>query len=469
VDHEEAGVGMRRLQPLVAFLVLALAIGGAVYADREVGARSFEPGADGAASSGVWFCPHGGGPEGWEVDLQVANPGDEAATIRVRTLGEERPAAPETLRVEPGSFLQVPVQARGRARGSVVEWFGSWVAVGWVAHAGGGEGGVAAEPCAPQAGERWLLPDGTTESDTSSDLVVVMNPFAREAVFSVTLLSERQEPVRQGELTDVALRPFRAVAFPLNDVVLGERTVAARVDVSVGRVAAATLGVVKPTGGIRSAIGYLGAPPETLAFPGGGDSGRTDLVVMNGAEDVAGRAALDGLLEGTQGGQPFPGLADASLPPGSGRTFPATTDGPTTVVLTVTGRDVATVRRTFGVTSDQAAVTGVEPAAAWIVLPAVAGFPSNPGLVLSNPGTEPAVVTLRYLLPGPPEEVEVTVPPGGTAQAPEEFALLAPEVGVVASATTGTFVPAAASYSLGREGMATYAVALGIPMPEGSA
>jgi hypothetical protein len=190
---------------------------------------------------------------------------------------------------------------------------------------------------------------------------------------------------------------------------------------------------------------------------------------MNGAEDVAGRAALDGLLEGTQGGQPFPGLADASLPPGSGRTFPATTDGPTTVVLTVTGRDVATVRRTFGVTSDQAAVTGGEPAAAWIVLPAVAGFPSNPGLVLSNPGTEPAVVTLRYLLPGPPEEVEVTVPPGGTAQAPEEFALLAPEVGVVASATTGTFVPAAASYSLGREGMATYAVALGIPMPEGSA
>ena len=51
------------------------------------------------------------------------------------------------------------------------------------------------------------------------------------------------------------LRPFRSVAFELNEVVLGERTVATLVEVSVGRVAAATLGV-SGTGGIRSALGY---------------------------------------------------------------------------------------------------------------------------------------------------------------------------------------------------------------------
>ena len=117
------------------------------------------------------------------------------------------------------------------------------------------------------------------------------------------------------------------------------------------------------------------------------------------------------------------------------------------------------------VTAREAAVTGAEPADSWIVLPAVAGEPSLPGLVLSNPGTEPAVVTLSYLQPGPAETVQVTVQPGTTLQAPKEFRLLAPEAAVLAEASSGVFVPVAASYSLGREGLATYAASLGIPVP----
>ena len=155
----------------------------------------------------------------------------------------------------------------------MVEWFGQWVAVGWLAHAGGGEGGVAAEPCAPAAGGPWYLPDGTTDVDGDDDYLIVMNPFAREAVFSISLLSERKEPVRHGSLTDVVLRPFRSAAFNVHDVVLGEPTVSALVEVSVGRVAAATLGI-SGAGGIRAALGYLGQPADTLTFPGGDDAGR---------------------------------------------------------------------------------------------------------------------------------------------------------------------------------------------------
>jgi len=350
----------------------------------------------------------------------------------------------------------------------MVEWFGQWVAVGWVAHAGGGEGGVAAEPCAPAAGGRWFLPDGTTDVERDHDYVVVMNPFAREAVFSITLLSERKEPVRHGSLTDVALRPFRSAAFDLGDVVLGEPTVSALVDVSVGRVAAATLGV-SDTGGIRSALGYLGTPPRTLTFPGGADAGRTQLVVMSaGAGNDGARVSLSGDIL-VQGGPPqvFAGLADASMPAESARTFASTTSGPTSVRLTVSGQDVAAVRRTFGVVSDQASVTGALPASSWIVLPAVAGDPSNPGLVLTNPGIEPAVVTLSFLSPGPAEQISVSVPPRSSVEAPEEFLRVAPEAGVRAEAISGTFIPAAASYSLGHDGFATYAVALGIAIPEG--
>jgi hypothetical protein len=327
---------------------------------------------------------------------------------------------------------------------------------------------VAAEPCAPAAGGRWFLPDGTTDVEKDHDYVVVMNPFAREAVFSVTLLSERKEPVRHGSLTDVVLRPFRSVAFDLGDVVLGEPTVSALVDVSVGRVAAATLGVAD-AGGIRSALGYLGTPPGALTFPGGADAGRTELVVMSaGAANGGPRVTFDGdiLVRGGPA-QVFAGLAEASMPAAAARTFQTTTSGPTSVRLTVSGQDVAVVRRTFGVVSDQASVTGALPASSWIVLPAVAGEPSNPGLVLANPGDESALVTLGFLSPGPADRISVRVPPGSTVEVPEEFLRVAPEVGVRAEATSGTFIPAAASYSLGHDGFATYAVALGIAIPEG--
>ncbi len=352
----------------------------------------------------------------------------------------------------------------------MVEWFGQWVAVGWLSHAGGsGETGVASEPCAPAAGERWFLPDGTTETEGDRDYVVVMNPFAREAVFSLTLLTERREPVLQGDLTDVVLRPFQSVAFELNDVVLGERTVSTLLEASVGRVAASTLGV-SGAGGIRSALGYLGTPPGDLVFPGGEDAGRNDLPVLSAADGDGRRVTLSGDLLGTGETPPeeVAGLADASMPDGSARTFPATTAGVTSLRLQATGGSVASVRRTFGTVSDQAAVTGGRPAASWIVLPSAAGTPAAPGLVLANPGAEPVDVTLGYLLPGPQDEVTVTVPPQASVEAPRAFLLLDPLTGVWAKADRGTFVVASASYSLGPEGRSRYAVALGIPVPAGA-
>jgi hypothetical protein len=87
---------------------------------------------------------------------------------------------------------------------------------------------------------------------------------------------------------------------------------------------------------------------------------------------------------------------------------------------------------------------------------------------LANPGTEPAEVTLSFLSPGPDQQITVTVPPQSTATAPERFLNVAPEVGVLATASSGTFVPASASYSLGIEGFAGYAVALGIPVAQGA-
>jgi hypothetical protein len=450
---------MRRAQVVAAIAIAELLVGGAAYADRELGPAEPDAAAPGTAASGEWFCPHGGGPE-WEVFLQVANPGDRAATVRVRTLGSRRPTDPTTLTVEPGSMVRVPVPADGRERASMLEWFDQWVAVGWIAHAGGEEGGVAAEPCAPAAGERWLLPDGTTETEDDEDVVVVMNPFARSAVVSVVLYSERRDPVVSGSLTDISLGPYRSRVIRLNTV-KGERTVSALVQASAGRVAAATLGVTA-TGGIRSAIGYLGVPPADLTFPGGDDAGRTDLVVMNAGEE---RTPVEARLLGEDSDEVYAGIADSPPPPGSGRTFPSSTAGPTSALVTAEGGDLAVSRRTFGVVSDQGATNGATPSATWIVLPAVAGSPSHPGLVLANPGSVPAQVELVHLGSSEPP-VTVTVPPARTATVPAEFLQSDAEGAVLATASSGTFVPASASYSFGREGFATYAVALGIPVPE---
>jgi hypothetical protein len=307
------------------------------------------------------------------------------------------------------------------------------------------------------------LPDGTSENEEHDDSLVIMNPFARAAVFSVTLLSERRDPVQHSELTDVELKPFRSRTIRLDRWVDGERTVASIVDVSVGRVAAATLGV-NTLGGIRSSLGYLDAPPEVLVFPGGDDAGRTDLAVMSTADE---RVQIAGQLLGAEAAieQPLVGLSDSAPPSQSGRTFPATTAGPTSVLLTAEGPGIAAARRTFGVTADQASTPGASPAAAWLVLPAIFGEPANPGLVLANPGPVPVQVTLTRLAPAT-GSATVTVPPRATVLAAEAFVSESPGATILAVSGDGTFVPASASYSRGREGLATYAVALGIPIPE---
>jgi hypothetical protein len=452
-----------RGQPLAAAVIALLVVLGALYASG-VGARSIAAGPAGSAPTGAWFCPHGGGPQDWTVTLQLANPGETPVPVRIRDLGDGKPGEPKDLTVDPGSTVAVPVRADGRERATSVEYFGGWVAAGWVAHAGGGEGGVAAEPCLADTSRRWFLPDGATQED-DDDYVIVMNPFATDAIFSLTLLTEDRDPIETEAWTNVTLKPFRSEAFRLNENVLGETTVSTVLDVSVGRVAAATLGVSK-SGGIRSSVGVRGAASETI-LPGGFDQGRTDLVLMSTATN---RAQLSGVLMDPDGTQPIAALSDAAPATDSARTIPITTASPSTLIARSQQPGVAFARRTFGVVSDQGSTTGASAAAtAWIILPAIAGSPAHPGLVLANPGDVPAEISLSVLPGGDragPAPVTVEVPPGRTVQAPKGFVDAAPFSAILATSSSGTFVPTAASYSLGNEGYATYAVAVGVRIPE---
>lgn len=452
-----------RAQILSAAVVLAVMVAGGVYLQREVGPKAPASGPPSQAPSGAWFCPHGGGTD-WEVTLAVANPGSSPVDIRVTALSERRPSAPQLYTVEPGTELLVSQAAGDRDRSTFIEYFGGWVAAGWVAHAGGGEKGVAAEPCLPRAGQRWFVPDGTT-TERQDAFVVVMNPFAADAVFTLTLYTQKQAPITTEAWTNVVLKPYRSRAFRLNATALGYDPVSTQIDVKVGRVAAGSLGL-SDLGGTRSSVGVLGEPPERSILPGGFDQGATTMVVMNTGES---RPGIEGALLSRDGLLGLPSIKQGAPRAASAVIHPVTTDGPSTIEVQSTP-GVVVARRTLGESSDRGSTTGVPaPAGAWVVLPAVAGRPFRPGLVLANLGDETVDVTLSVLPSGtgePPQPVTMSIPPGRTVAGRNLFVTAKPLAAILAVSSSGTLVLAAASYSLGLEGFATYAVSAGVPIPD---
>ncbi|HZP90665.1 MAG TPA: DUF5719 family protein [Actinomycetota bacterium] len=453
-----------RGQVLAALLVLGLVLVGGAVLERTVGPHALAAGPPGAAPSGAWLCPHGGGVD-WTVTLHVANPGDRPVRVRVTDLSAGAPGRPRSFTVPPGSDLALPEPAPERESSSYIEYFGGWVAAGWVAHAGGGEVGVAAEPCLARPATRWLLADGTTRQHEDA-YVIVMNPFAADAVFTITLLTDRGTPITTEDWTNVRLRPERSAAFRLNAKALGYATVSAILEVKVGRVAASSLGVSEP-GGVRSSVGVPGTGWTRTILPGGFDQGRTELVAMSSG-DRAARFSGRELLSGAS--QAVAVLQDGGPELHASQTFPVSTQGPSAIVVD-TPPGTAVARRTYGLTADTAATSGAPAAAsAWVVLPSAAGRPAHPGLVLANPGDTTATVTLSYLPSGPsppaPPPVTIRVPPGRTVAAPKAFVQAKPFSAMLAVATEGTFVPASASYSLGQKGFASFAVSVGVRIPD---
>jgi hypothetical protein len=464
-----------RGQLLAAALTVAAVVAAAVWLQRGVGTKAFAGPGPGAAPSGVWFCPHGGG-SAWGTTIQVANPGATPVRIRVTALSESRPGRAKSYTVDPGAELLLPEPASSRAASTVVEYFGGWVAASWVVHAGGGETGVAAEPCSPTAGQSWMLPDGSTQlaSNTSGSrsrraldsYVVVMNPFAVDAVFSLTLYTDKDAPVRPGDWTRKDLKPFHSEVFHLNDQRLGYSTVSVSVEANVGRVVASSLDV-SALGGVRSAIGQLAPATATGVFPGGFDQGRTELILMNPTGE---QAQATGTMIGTRHPTPLAGPDGDRANANSAQTFPQTTDGPTSLVVKIPA-GTAAVRRTYGESSDSAATGPGRPRGAWVLFPALGGPPYHPGAVIANPGSKAIDVHLSYLPSGaspPPAPITVHVPPLRTVAVPSAFVQARPLAAILAVSTDGTFVPAEASYSLGLKGYAAYAVALGVPIPEPS-
>ncbi len=448
----------------------ALATAGAVVAAlaflSTADATAPAPAEGGRAPSGGWVCPHGGGSR-WNVSVFLANPGPDDSVARVTALGGRAPGSPTTVDVPAGQTVRVPASAEERGSATFVEFFGGWLGAGWVASSGGADG-VAAEPCAAEAATTWLVPDGSTRQDDDA-FVVIANPFAAQAVLDVVVRSADRAPVRASEWTDLVVRPRRSIAIRVDANVEGEDVTAVQLQVSSGRVAAASLVVTDDTR-IRSAIGTT-APTEGSILPVIGGSGQAELILAS-ASDRSIRFRATALSD--EPPEPAGGFTAQDHGPQAARAYAVPIDaGPTAIRLFVEdGGRAAAALRALGPGADLGSTSGsTGPATAWIVFPAGAGGDAEPSLVLVNDGEAAVVATVELLGSGggtAAAPLTVEVPPHAAAAVPREFLASAPDTAVLVQAEGGPVVAlgAAASAVEGKRGGGSYALSMGVPVPQ---
>lgn len=442
---------------LGSVVLLVVALG---WLDR-TGVRAPASLAAGTAPSGAWICPHGGAPD-LSVAIYLANPGTTSVTARITSLGKDAAGSPESYAVPAGSTRRIDQDPGDRGAATYIEYFGGWIGAGWVSFT---DQGVAAEPCAAEAARSWYLTDGTTQLGEEA-FVVVANPFAAAAVVDVVLYTADRAPIRDSEWTDLVVPARQSTALHLNAKVEGEPVVAVALEVSVGRVVAASLGVSDRTK-IRSALGWT-EPATGAAFPLMQGSGQTELLLLSTSERSI-RFGATVLSEE----QPSParGLTEQDHGPAAARAYAIPVDpGPVAIRLfTLEEGPVVGALRALGPGEDLGATAGaVMGSDSWLILPAVSRASSSPGAVLVNDGDVDVVASVELL---PPEggtaaaPITVAVPAHSAAAVPPELWTSAPGAAMLVRAEGGPVIALAASTSPGAGSAEAFALSLGVSLP----
>jgi len=440
----------------VVFLVGVMAL-----LDR-TGPRAPARAVPGTAPSGAWLCPHGGASD-LSVALYLANPGSETVTARITRLGSEPAGSPESYEVAGGSTVRVDEVPQDRGAATYVEYFGGWIGAGWVSST---DEGVAAEPCAADAARTWYLADGTTQLGEEA-YVIVANPFAAAAVMDVVLYTADRAPIRDSEWSDLVIPGRRSLSLHLNTNVEGEPVVAVALQVSLGRVAAASLGVSDRTK-VRSALGRTEAVTGAT-FPLMHGSAQTELLLLSTAQ---GSIRFGVTLLSEDEPRSAGGLTEQEHGPAAARPYAIPVDpGPVAIDL-FTFEDARAVGalRALGPDEDLGSTAGAVTASdSWLVLPAVSSTTSTPGAVLVNDGDVDVQATVTLL----PQEggtaaapITVQVPAHSAAAVPPELWASAPGAAMLVRAGGGPLVALAASTSRGAGEADAFALSVGVPLPQ---
>ncbi|MEP7059866.1 MAG: DUF5719 family protein [Actinomycetota bacterium] len=451
-------------QGVVAFVFAAAVVAGGLGLDHGLGVRAQDAPLAGGTNSGAWLCPHGGGA-GWQGRIYLANPGTERSSVRITALTGKNAAAVQTVNVDPGTTSEVEVPATEKEASTYVEYFGGWVAAGWLTVAPDSSGnGVGAEPCAPATDARsWFTANGGTPKGATANLII-MNPYGVNAIFDVVLFAADRAPVHQGDLTDLVLKSHRSMVVPIASILPLEAAVGSEIDVHAGRVGVAAVDT-SVSDGVGAVLGGTSLTPSITIPALAGNGQRSLSLTVPSADGVH----LDGsnLSEGAT--RAVPELSNVTQDGQTSQAYNVVTSGAAGLRVLPqqgsTGAFVASLQST-GEGSDLGATGGAPPASRWVVLPTVAGDPATPGLVITNPGAEAATATLHALTAGGPSDVTVSVPAASSAAAPVAFLSAAEASGVLITTTGADVIAAGASQSLGQNGIAGYAMAVGIAVPD---
>ena len=259
------------------------------------------------------------------------------------------------------------------------------------------------------------------------------------------------------------------MSLHLNTEVKGEPVVAAALEVSVGRVAAASLGVSDRTK-IRSTLGWT-EPTTDATFPLMQGSGQTELLLLSASQRSI-RFGATVLSE--EQPRPAGGLTEQEHAPAAARAYAIPMDPRPAAIHLFTLDDAPAVGavRALGPGEDFGATAGAVAASdSWLVLPATSGGSSTPGAVLVNDGDVDVVATVELL----PTEggtaaapVTVQVPAHSAAAVPPEFWASAPDAAILIRTEEGVLFALAASTSRGASGADAFALSVGVPLPHES-
>ena len=445
-------------------MALVLVLGGGVAAsgvvlEREVGTRPVAGAATGSPRTGAWLCPHGG-HEGWDGWVVVLNPTDVEAAIAVTELSSEAVAEPRRETVAPRSQRYLPVSAVDPSSSTLVEYFGTQVVVSSVlVDERERTVGAGASACSRAGGSRWLSADATTVVGRDYWLVV-MNPYAEDASFDVTLTSPG-EVLNPGEMQGFVLPPRRSAAFHLNEFRLDEEAIATRLETGLGKVAVGLLGVAKGDG-LTQTVAVPGVAASGTA-PAASDAGVAGGAIYNPEGE---RADVELRAQGPAAQALVEGFEEVSLGPGEVRSFIVDLEEPGLgLSATATRGGFVLARRADGQKGDIGATEAATPASRWAVPASAPEDGGTSSLVLENP--TPSSVTVSIRLFGEDGEIDAPDPatvelaPGTTTAVPLGASDDDGPVGALVEAGDGAFVAASVSYSLGGLG---FAMALGAPL-----
>jgi hypothetical protein len=218
-------------------LVCALAVD--VFAGA-VSPPSSDPVSQGAATSGIWYCPAVAGA-GERAVLTVAAVSDRPSSVHVQRYVKGVPKGVPALAVAPGKPVTLAVEGAEARAPSTVSWSGGPVTVTWRADS---ESLTAVAPCEPSPAERWYIPGFNTSLGSTARLQL-FNAFPGDAVVRLlfveptgtTALALADNIVVKGHSTrSEDLHKYRPIVTNLGVVV----------EVLAGRVVAQGQNTVKP-------------------------------------------------------------------------------------------------------------------------------------------------------------------------------------------------------------------------------